>query len=94
MKIQVRVISGKKRPLPGSLHTVVRLLVKNKLPMSNKLQGRVIPEKKEAPARKPTHSRPSFGKKPILPKVEFGSNDLSGIEATCLLTPPATPKST
>ena len=28
LEIQVRVISGKKRPLPGSLHTVVRFCVK------------------------------------------------------------------
>ena len=38
--------------------------------------------KKKAPARKLTHTSPNFGQKLILPKVEFGSNDLSGFEAT------------
>ena len=44
--------------------------------------------KKKAPARKPAHRRPNFGQKSIFPKV-VGINDLSQIEATCLLTPPA-----
>ena len=38
--------------------------------------------KKKAPARKLAHTSPNFGQKLILPKVEFGSNDLSGFEAT------------
>ena len=45
--------------------------------------------KKKAPARKPAHSRPNLGQKSIFPKVDFWSNDPSQIEATCLLTPPA-----
>jgi hypothetical protein len=94
MKFQVRVISGKtKRPLPGSLHTVVRIQVQNHFPKSPNSRD-VLFLKKEAPARKPAHSSPNFCQKPILSKVEFGSNDLSGFEATCILTPPANPKST
>ena len=48
----------------------------------------------KAPARKPAHCSSNLDQNIFFPKVEFRSNDLSGYEATCLLAPPAHPKST
>ena len=45
--------------------------------------------KKKAPARKPARRRPNLAEKYVFPKVDFRINDPSQIEATCLLTPPA-----
>ena len=56
------------------------------------IQVHVFPGKK-VPARKPAHSSPNLGQQMIFAKVGFGSNDLSGYEAICLLTLPAHPKS-
>ena len=50
--------------------------------------------KNKVPARKPAHTSPTLGRQMFFPKVEFGLNDRSGYEATCVLTLPAHPKST
>ena len=112
---------AQKRTLPGSLHNVVRIWVRNHQNTSQdsrdvlflkkgpcqeactqssgfgseitkthpKISRDVLFQKKKAPARKPAHSRPNLGEKSIFPKVDFRIYDPSEIEATCLLTPPA-----
>ena len=88
MKIQARVISGnKKAPARKPAHRRPNLGPKSTSHVPGFFR-RVIKQKKR-PLPGSLHSRSNLGQKRILPKVEFGSNDLSGFEATCLLTPPA-----
>ena len=87
-KFQGRVVSEKKRPLPGRLNTVVWIWVRNHQDTSQGSRVVLFLEKKH-PARKPAHRRANLRQKLIFPKVDFQINDPSQIEAACLLTPPA-----
>ena len=55
-----------------------------------KFQGRVISEKKGPCQATPT-PRPDLGEQSIFQKVNLLINGIAQIEATCLLTPPASP---
>ena len=71
----------------GTFLSFPRLFDSQKSGACQKIQVPVNSEKTKTDlSRKPAHIGPNLGHKMIFPKVEFGSDDLSGHEATRLLT--------